>query len=148
MDEWQRSISVNVIGIAKYAVQSMKKHVRGAIVNLGSIFAVIAQPEFTAHSATKPAILQITRNMALDFAPFNIRVNCVCPGAILTPTLERYAQQKGMTMPEVLAAWAPAHLLNRLGEPRAIANAILFLLPNRHPSSQGQRPEAQYGSES
>jgi NAD(P)-dependent dehydrogenase (short-subunit alcohol dehydrogenase family) len=130
IEEWQRSMSVNVIGTAlcsKYAVESMKNNRKGAIVNLGSISAVTAQPEFTAYSATKAAIVQMTRNMALDFAPFNIRVNCVCPGAILTPTLERYAQQKGMTMPEVLAAWAPAHLLNRLGEPREIANAILFL---------------------
>jgi NAD(P)-dependent dehydrogenase (short-subunit alcohol dehydrogenase family) len=130
VDEWQRSISVNIIGTAlcsKYVVESMKKHGKGAIVNLGSISAVTAQPEYTAYSATKAAVVQMTRNMALDFAPFNIRVNCVCPGAILTPTLERYAEQKGMTMPEVLAAWAPAHLLNRLGEPREIANAILFL---------------------
>jgi len=130
VDEWQRSISVNIIGTAlcsKYVVESMKKHGKGAIVNLGSISAVTAQPEYTAYSATKAAVVQMTRNMALDFAPFNIRVNCVCPGAILTPTLERYAEQKGMTMPEVLAAWAPAHLLNRLGEPREVANAILFL---------------------
>ena len=50
-----------------------------------------------------------------------------CPGAVLTPTLDRYAVQKGMTIEQVLAAWAPAHLLNRLAEPQEIANAILFL---------------------
>src|SRR5438093_12905998 len=64
----------------------------------GSISAVTAQPEYTAYSATKAAIVQMTRNMALDFATFNIRVNCVCPGTVLTPTLDRYASQKGMTM--------------------------------------------------
>lgn len=69
----------------------------------------------------------MTRNMALDFAPFGIRVNCVCPCAVQTPALERYASQKGLTMEQVLAEWAPAHLLSRLAEPREIANAILFL---------------------
>jgi NAD(P)-dependent dehydrogenase (short-subunit alcohol dehydrogenase family) len=130
VDEWQRSLSVNVLGTAlcsKYAVENMKQHGKGAIVNLGSISAVTAQPEFTVYSATKAAIIQMTRNMALDFAPFNIRVNCVCPGAVLTPALNLYASQKGMTMEQVLADWAPAHLLNRLAQPREIANAILFL---------------------
>jgi len=130
VEEWQRSLSINILGTAlcsKYAVEEMKKQGKGAIVNLGSISAFTAQPEYTAYSATKAAIVQMTRNMALDFATFNIRVNCVCPGAVLTPTLDRYAAQKGMTMEQVHAAWAPAHLLNRLAEPREIANAILFL---------------------
>lgn len=130
VEEWQRSLSVNILGTAlcsKYAVEKMKEQNKGAIVNLGSISAMTAQPEFTAYSATKAAVVQMTRNMALDFAPFNIRVNSVCPGAVLTPTLDRYASQKGLTMEQVLAGWGPAHLLNRLAEPREIANAILFL---------------------
>jgi NAD(P)-dependent dehydrogenase (short-subunit alcohol dehydrogenase family) len=130
VEDWQRSLSVNILGTAlctKYAVEKMKEQNKGAIVNLGSISAMTAQPEFTAYSATKAAILQMTRNMALDFAPFHIRVNSVCPGAVLTPALDRYALQKGMTMEQVHAAWAPAHLLNRLAQPREIANAILFL---------------------
>jgi NAD(P)-dependent dehydrogenase (short-subunit alcohol dehydrogenase family) len=130
VEEWHRSLSVNVVGTAlctKYAVEEMKKQKKGAIVNLGSISAVTGQPEYIAYSATKAAVVQMTRNMAVDLATFNIRVNCVCPGAVLTPTLDRYAAQKGMTMEQVHAAWAPAHLLNRLAEPREIANAILFL---------------------
>jgi NAD(P)-dependent dehydrogenase (short-subunit alcohol dehydrogenase family) len=96
VEEWQLSLSVNIVGTAlcsKDAVEEMKKQSKGAIVNLGSISAVTVQAEYTAYSATKGAIVQMTRNMALDFATFNIRVNCVCPGAVLTPTLDRYASQ-------------------------------------------------------
>jgi len=128
--EWHRSLSINVVGTAlcsKYAVEEMKKRGRGAIVNLGSISGVIAQPEFVAYSVTKAAVMQMTRNMAMDLAQFNIRVNCVCPGAIQTPVFDVYAQQKGVEVGKLMAEWAPAHLLNRLGEPREVANAILFL---------------------
>jgi NAD(P)-dependent dehydrogenase (short-subunit alcohol dehydrogenase family) len=130
VEEWQRSLSVNVIGTAlcsKYAVEEMKKRRRGAIVNLGSISSFVAQPEFITYSATKAAIVQMTRSMAMDLAPFNIRVNCVCPGSILTPISYSVVEQAGITLEEFLAQQAPLHLLNRVGQPREVANAILFL---------------------
>jgi NAD(P)-dependent dehydrogenase (short-subunit alcohol dehydrogenase family) len=130
VEDWQRSLSVNVIGTAlcsKYAVEEMKKRRRGAIVNLGSISSFVAQPEFITYSATKAAIVQMTRNMAMDLAPFNIRVNCVCPGSILTPISYSVVEQAGITMEEFLAQQGPLHLLNRVGQPREVANAIVFL---------------------
>jgi NAD(P)-dependent dehydrogenase (short-subunit alcohol dehydrogenase family) len=129
-EDWLHSLSVNVMGTAlctKYAVEDMKKKRKGAIVNLGSISSFIAQPEFVTYSTTKAAILQMTRNMAMDLAPFNIRVNCVCPGSILTPICYAEAEQAGITMEEYLAKQASTHLLKRVGEPREVANAILFL---------------------
>jgi len=130
VDDWQRSLSVNVIGTAlcsKYAVEVMKQRRRGAIVNLGSISSFVAQPEFITYSATKAAIVQMTRNMAMDLAPYNIRVNCVCPGSILTPICYRVVEQAGITLQEFEAQQGPLHLLNRMGQPREVANAILFL---------------------
>jgi NAD(P)-dependent dehydrogenase (short-subunit alcohol dehydrogenase family) len=130
VEDWHRSLSVNVIGTAlcsKYAVEEMKKRRRGAIVNLGSISSFVAQPEFITYSATKAAIVQMTRNMAMDLAPFNIRVNCVCPGSILTPICYSVVEQAGITLQEFEAQQGPLHLLNRLGQPREVANAILFL---------------------
>lgn len=132
--DWQRSLNVNVIGAAlvtRYAFEAMKRNDggkgKGAIVNLASISSFIAQPNFVTYSATKAAILQMTRNLALDFAPFNIRVNAVCPGTIITPATERHRATVGISMEEFMAEEGPKHILNRVGQPREVAYAILFL---------------------
>jgi NAD(P)-dependent dehydrogenase (short-subunit alcohol dehydrogenase family) len=130
VEEWQRSLGVNVIGTAlctKYAVDAMKKNGKGAIVNLSSISGWIAQPEFITYGSTKAAIVQMTRHMALDLAPFNIRANCVCPGSILTPICYEVAERTGTPVEELLAVEGAKHVLNRLGQPREVAYAILFL---------------------
>lgn len=130
VEDWERSLRVNVIGaslMSRYAVEQMKQTGGGAIVNLSSISAFIAQPLFVTYSATKAALLQMTRNMAMDLAPFNIRVNCVCPGTILTRATEDHMKRIGISFEEFLAQEAPAHLLNRVGQPREVAYAILFL---------------------
>lgn len=132
--DWQRSLGVNVVGtslVSRYASQAMKRNNngagRGAIVNIGSISSFAAQPEFVAYSATKAAIVQMTRNMAMDLAPFNIRVNCVCPGTIITSASERHSQLLGITLEQFAVECAPLHLLNRCGQPREVAYPILFL---------------------
>src|SRR5678815_3480288 len=128
--DWQRMLSVNVMGtalMAKYASEHMKSAGGGSIVNLGSISSFVAQPSFITYSSTKGAILQMTRNMAMDLAPYNIRVNCVCPGTILTRASEEHMARVGMTKEEFIAAEAPKHLLNRVGSPREVAYPILFL---------------------
>jgi len=130
VDDWQRSLSVNIVGTAqmsKYASEHMKQSGGGAIVNLGSISSFVAQPSFISYSSTKAAIVQMTRNMALDLAPFNIRVNCVCPGTILTRATENHMALVGMSKEDFIAAEAPKHLLNRVGDPREVAYPILFL---------------------
>ena len=129
VEEWQRSLSTNVMGTAlvtKYAIEPMKKN-GGAIVNLASISSWIAQPNFFAYSATKAAVLQLTRNMAMDLAPHKIRVNCVCPGSILTPALRRLMATSGKTDEEFLTESGAMTFLGRVGQPREIAAAILFL---------------------
>jgi dihydroanticapsin dehydrogenase len=130
VEDWRESLGVNVVGTAlvtRYAAAAMKRRGAGAIVNLGSISSVVAQPDFVAYSATKAALLQMTRNMALDLAPFGIRVNAVCPGTIVTQATERHRVQAGLSMAEFLAQEGPKHLLNRVGRPREVAEAILFL---------------------
>lgn len=130
VEDWERSLRVNVIGaslMSRYAVEKMKQTGGGAIVNLSSISAFIAQPLFVTYSATKAALLQMTRNMAMDLAPLNIRVNCVCPGTILTRATQDHMKRIGMSFEQFLAQEAPAHLLNRVGQPREVAYAILFL---------------------
>jgi NAD(P)-dependent dehydrogenase (short-subunit alcohol dehydrogenase family) len=130
IEDWQRVLGVNVVGTAtmsRFASEHMKRFGGGSIVNLGSISSFVAQPSFVTYSATKAAILQMTRNMAMDLAPFNIRVNCVCPGTILTRASEEHMARVGMTKEEFIAAEAPKNLLNHVGEPREVAYPILFL---------------------
>ncbi len=129
-EDWQHSLSVNVIGTAlvtKYAAETMRGNGSGAIVVVSSVSSWIAQPKFFAYSATKAALLQMTRNMAMDLAPYKIRVNCVCPGAILTSASYRYMKEAHLT-PELFDAEQGAQtLLKRVGRPEEVARAILFL---------------------
>jgi NAD(P)-dependent dehydrogenase (short-subunit alcohol dehydrogenase family) len=129
VEDWQRSLGVNVIGTAlvtKHAVEPMKKN-GGAIVILASISSFVAQPNFFAYSATKAALLQMTRNMALDLGPHKIRVNCVCPGTILTAASYRHMERVGMTLEQFNAEEGAKTFLGRIGQTREVAAAILFL---------------------
>jgi dihydroanticapsin dehydrogenase len=130
--EWRQILDVNVMGpalVAKHVVPRMRRVGGGAIVNLGSISSFIAQPQFVTYNATKAAIANMTRCMALDLAPDKIRVNSVCPGAVYTQIVERLTREAGMDRPaaDAHADWGGAHMLKRIAEPREIAYAILFL---------------------
>lgn len=128
--DWQKVLGVNVIGtalVSRYAIPHMRTRGGGSIVNLASMSAVIAQPDFATYNASKGAILTMTKCMALDLAPFKIRVNSICPGCILTSASYREIERLGLTFEEWRDRVAPLHMLNRLGEPREVANAALFL---------------------
>ncbi|MBK5293953.1 MAG: glucose 1-dehydrogenase [Acidobacteriia bacterium] len=127
--DWRRVLGVNVIGLAlvsKYAIPHLKQR-RGAIVNIGSMSGFIAQPNFSTYSASKGAVVNLTRSMALDLAPFQVRVNAVCPGCILTSASHREIQRLGLTFEQWRDAVVPRHMLKRLGTPREVAHAALFL---------------------
>jgi NAD(P)-dependent dehydrogenase (short-subunit alcohol dehydrogenase family) len=127
--DWQRVLGVNVIGtamVSKYAVPHMKAN-GGSIVNIASISGVIAQPNFVTYNASKGAVLTMTRCMALDLAPYRIRVTAVCPGCIYTSATEREWNSMGETREQWTARIAPSHMLNRIGEAHEVASAILFL---------------------
>lgn len=129
-EDWQRSLSVNVVGnslCTRYASEEMKKRGGGAIVNLSSISAFVAQPQFVTYSATKAAILQMTRNVALDLAPHNVRVNAVCPGTILTQASRNHMERVGQSFDEWNAEQSSRQLLGRVGDPREVAYAVVFL---------------------
>jgi len=130
LEDWHRVFGVNVFGTAlvtKYVVPYMKERRKGSIVNVGSMSGIIAQKNFATYSSSKGAVQTLTRCLALDYAPFNIRVNTVCPGCILTSASYREIERLGMTFEAWRDQVAPGHMLNRLGEPREAANAVLFL---------------------
>ncbi|HKB41388.1 MAG TPA: glucose 1-dehydrogenase [Gemmataceae bacterium] len=130
--EWRQILDVNVMGpalVAKHVVPHMRKAGGGAIVNLGSISSFIAQPQFVTYNTSKAAIANMTRCMAMDLAPDNIRANAVCPGAVWTQIVQRITSELGMdrAAADKHPDWGGAHLLNRIADPREIAQAILFL---------------------
>jgi dihydroanticapsin dehydrogenase len=131
-DEWRQMLDVNVMGpalVAKHVVPAIRRAGGGAIVNLASISSFIAQPNFVTYNTTKAAILGMTRCMAMDLAPENIRVNDVCPGVVWTQIVERQANAMGLdrAAADVHPQWAGAQLIQRCADPREIAHAILFL---------------------
>jgi len=130
--EWREILDINVMGpalVAKHVVPQMRKTGGGAIVNLGSISSFIAQPQFVTYNATKAAIANMTRCMALDLAPDHIRVNAVCPGTVWTQIVERLTREAGLdrAAADGHPDWGGAHMIKRIAEPREIAAAILFL---------------------
>ena len=128
--DWARVFGVNVIGQAycvKHVLAHMKAAGGGAIVNLASVSGFIAQPGFIPYNASKGAVMQLTRCLALDLAPHNIRVNCVCPGSVLTPATERHRRFVGADREEFLAEAGAGNFMKRVASPREIAYGALFL---------------------
>jgi dihydroanticapsin dehydrogenase len=131
-EEWRQSLEVNVMGpalVAKHVAPAIRQAGGGAIVNLASISSFIAQPNYVTYNTAKTAILGLTRCLAMDLAPDNIRVNAVCPGVVWTQIVERQAVAMGLdrAAADVHPQWAGAQLIHRCADPREIAYAILFL---------------------
>lgn len=125
-DEWARLFDVNVGGIFRSCRASLPAMSEGgSIVTVGSINSLVAWPNDAAYTASKGAVLQFTRALALETAERGIRVNCVCPGVIDTPLTRSFLT--GDDAKAIEAEFAAVSPLNRMGTPREIANAILFL---------------------
>ncbi len=125
--DWERSLGVNVRGNSN-TVQACYPHMKaaggGAIVNIASISAHIAQPNRWTYNATKGAIVTMSKCQALDLAPDNIRVNVVSPGWIWTPEVDKAANNDRAKWEPI---WGRYHMLRRLGQPPEVARAVLFL---------------------
>jgi NAD(P)-dependent dehydrogenase (short-subunit alcohol dehydrogenase family) len=126
---WDEVMAVNLKGCfhtAKHVVPSMKQRGGGAIVVVGSVQCFTAVGNSAAYVTAKHALLGLVRAMSLDYAQQNIRVNCVCPGAIDTPML-RWAADLDANPQKVLATCDRMHALGRMGRPEEVASAIAFL---------------------
>lgn len=128
-EEWDRVMNTNVKSIfymAKAVIPHMQRNGGGSIVNVASQLAMVAAPNFAVYTAGKGAILNFTRALALDHAKDNIRVNCLCPGAVATPLLLN--QFTGHDGPQGgLQDLIDMHPIGRLGRPEEQASAALFL---------------------
>lgn len=127
-EDLDRTLRVNVRGtflVSKYAVQEMKKRGGGVIVNVASVAAIKGIPDRAAYSASKGALVSLTKAMAADYIKDNIRVNCVCPGTTFTEGLAE--RIKASPDPEAaLAEFVRRQPMGRLGKEEEIAHAILF----------------------
>lgn len=129
--DWDKVLGVNVAGTSfcsRYSVEVMKAQGGGAIVNVASINGLIAMPDWLTYNASKAAVVEMSKSMAMDLGPFNIRVNCVCPGVTDTPALQRAIAELGVTPEEVIKGYIePRCFIKRFGLPEEVAPAILFL---------------------
>jgi NAD(P)-dependent dehydrogenase (short-subunit alcohol dehydrogenase family) len=126
--QWDRQIAVNLRGaflMSRYSIPAMRE--RGsAIIHISSVHAFVSWAGSAAYDATKAGLLGLTRAMAIDHGPEGIRVNAICPGYIDTPLLEKWldsVSDREATMRQVLGV----HPVGRIGTPRDVAQAALFL---------------------
>ncbi len=127
--EWDRVIAVNVKSVfllSKYAIPVMVQAGGGVIINTASGWGLVGGPRAVSYCASKGAVVNMTRAMALDHGVQNIRVNCICPGDTDTPMLRHEAQQLRVPDEQFLAE-AAQRPLQRIGRPEDIAQAALYL---------------------
>ena len=132
-EEWDMVINTNLRSsflVSKYALPHMIRKGKGVIVNIASQLGLVGFENLTVYCASKGGLILLTKAMALEYAKHGIRVNCICPGAIDTPMLER--EVKLMEDPdEARRVFVSKHPLGRLGTPEEIAQAALFLASDR-----------------
>lgn len=130
-DDWDRAMNVNAKGTflcSRAAVPHLKASGGGAIVNQSSVAALVAVPNFASYCAAKGAVVSLTRSMAIDLAPFKIRVNAICPGTVFTPLMEPMLRARGGGDLEAgLAKTLLKYPIGRLGTPEEIASVAAFL---------------------
>ena len=127
-DDFDRMMQVNSTGLftcMKYEIRAILDHGDGgSIVNIASSSSFRPQRDQTAYTASKHAVLGMTRSAALDYARHGIRVNAICPGAIDTPMLHQAMERRGRAAADVAGRLSP---LGRFGRPDEIASAALWL---------------------
>lgn len=137
---WSRVLDVNLGGVyrgCKYAIPPMIRNGGGSIVNSSSVQALRGLKGWAAYAATKGGIISLTQQVALEYAPYGIRVNCVAPGTILTPMNSRVFEEA--EDPEALKeTWNRMHPLGRFGQPEEVAEAVLFLAADSSSFITGQ----------
>lgn len=130
METWDTVFNTNVKSIfllSKYFAPSMIARKSGAIANVASVAGMVGAADASAYAASKGAVINLTRSMALDFAPHNVRVNCVCPGMMDTEmgdTVVGHYRPAANTA-ATKAGWQP---LGRVGVPEDVAKAVLYMV--------------------
>jgi NAD(P)-dependent dehydrogenase (short-subunit alcohol dehydrogenase family) len=125
--EWDRVLGINLKGtflVSKHVVRAMKAQGSGSIVHLASIEGIEGFQAQAAYNASKGGVVVLTRNMAIDYGPFGVRVNCLCPGYIETPMTDML---KAPGLEGIREQFIALHHLRRAGRPEEVAACALFL---------------------
>ncbi|HEX5218275.1 MAG TPA: SDR family oxidoreductase [Verrucomicrobiae bacterium] len=135
IEEFERVLSINLKGpfyVLKEVLPVMRQQRYGNVVLMGSDQVFIGKGSSTVYGLSKAAIGQLTRSSAIDYAPYNVRVNCICPGTIdtpmIAPSVERFHQASGLPVEKINDMLRKAQPIQRLGTPEEIGRAVMFLL--------------------
>ncbi len=139
IEEFERILSVNAKGvfyILKEIIPIMKKQKEGNIILMGSDQSIIGKKRSSIYGMTKGAIAQLTKSTAIDYAEYNIKINCICPGTIETPLLnkaiEDFNNSTGINKEKILKLLKEAQPIKRIAEPLEVANVVCFLLSDEN----------------
>lgn len=134
-EQLESLVGINLMGpfyLLKAVIPIMKQQQKGSIVLMGSDQAFVGKASSAVYGMTKGAIAQLTKSTAIDYAAFNIRVNCICPGTIQTPLLDNavkhFVNKSGQEAAAIYASLDSAQPLGRIGQPEEIAKTVRFLL--------------------
>jgi meso-butanediol dehydrogenase / (S,S)-butanediol dehydrogenase / diacetyl reductase len=143
--EWDRVHDVNVKGVfltTRAVVPHMMERRRGSIISISSMVGKEAIPLFVHYSASKFAVIGLTQGLAKEMAPYDVRVNAVCPGVVRTPLweplLEQLSANKGITRDQAWQEFVDGIPLGRPQEPEDIGEAVAFLASERARNMTGQ----------
>ncbi len=140
LDDWNRIFAINVTGTfltSKHGLPLMRKAGGGSIINFGSYDGFIADPGLAAYCATKGAVHALTRAMACDHGPENIRVNAICPGYVDTPMLQSFFGSSG-DIESLKQEVRNVHPTRRYGTPEDAANLVNWLAGDEARYASGQ----------
>jgi NAD(P)-dependent dehydrogenase (short-subunit alcohol dehydrogenase family) len=130
-EDFERLLRVNVSGVfhgCKHVIPIMTKQGGGNIVNIGSVAGLVCIERRFAYSATKGAVIAMTRQLAIDYVAQGIRVNCICPGTVYTPFVDAYLRKyHAHEIEETKAKLDARQPMGRMGRPEEIANMALYL---------------------
>lgn len=129
-DDWDAVMDLNVTApamLAKLVLPSMVERRTGSIINISSIRGMLGNPNLAAYCTSKGALALLTRQLACDYSPYGVRVNCVCPGFVASEMFNGYLQ-KQEDPEEALAVFSSMAPMNRVGQPEEIAQVVRWLV--------------------
>jgi NAD(P)-dependent dehydrogenase (short-subunit alcohol dehydrogenase family) len=152
IEEFERVLAINLKGpfyVLKEVLPVMRKQRYGNVVLMGSDQVFIGKGSSTVYGMSKAALGQLTKSSAIDYAPHNVRVNCICPGTIdtpmIAPSVERFHQMSGLPIEDIYEMLRKAQPIQRLGTPEEIGKAVVFLLSDDCPFMTGALVSADGG---
>jgi len=146
-DEWDRTLNINLKGVffgCKFSLPLMMKNGGGTIINTASILAHVASPNQAAYSASKGGIVALTRQIAYDYAQYNVRANCISPGDVMTPMAQKFFDSCE-NPEERMKFFTDRYPMKRFAEPSEIARVALFLASDDASFITGQAVKVEGG---